>query len=153
MFASKKTGRICENLFFSFSVIVKTAIRRCEIEICQSSLLTHPHESYNDLSFTPEVWVLKEASIRTDIHFFCFSDQLHQWTRKCGIFDDADQSSVRGFTSILMSIEILSSNDSVSLIYSQFSVESFLHSFVSDFVDSNVLLRRACKLKSRLKLR
>ena len=153
MLGSKKAGRRCENLFFSFAVIVKTAIRWCEIEICQSSPLTHPHESHNDLSSTPEVWVSKEASIPMGLHFSCFSDQLHQRTRKCGIFDDARQSSVRGFTSILMSIEILSSSDSVSLIYSQFSVECFLHLFVSDFVDSNVLLRRACKLKSLLKLR
>ena len=54
MLASKKAGRRCENLFFSFSVIVKAAIRRCEIEMCQSSLLTHPNESDDDRSSTPE---------------------------------------------------------------------------------------------------
>ena len=60
MFASEKAGRRRENLFFSFSVIVRTAIRRCEIEICQSSLLTHPNESHDDRSPTPEANIPKE---------------------------------------------------------------------------------------------
>ena len=47
-----------------------------------------------------------------------------------------------------MSIAIVSSNDSIISIYSQFSVHSFLHSFLTNFVDSNVILRRGGKLKS-----